>query len=347
MTGKPFDASTIHQWDFSVLDIDGFNEDGFMVEVGKACFAEHDLIRSLGLSEERVERFLSTLDSKYAKTHPYHGAAHAADVAINVNYLLRSGFARFFSKVEVLVLCVAALGHDLGHFALNNMFLINSNHELVQKFGATSSLEHYHLSLLKELLEDETCYFLDSLSTPDRATFNTLVTELVLATDMSQHRNYFTKFENWYKSAKSEYTGPGSTGDDQYHKWVEAKIPTLRPEDRSLLLAMVLKCADLANVVKPLKQAEGWAERIMMEFFAQGEREVSLSLPVTQPSRPDDIAYLLAKHQLGFLENVVGPLYTAMMELADKDSRATVLSHIRQNGEAWRHKASLEPPGNS
>eukprot|EP00976_Prorocentrum_cordatum_P116656 1196193-Prorocentrum_minimum.AAC.3 len=67
-----------------------------------------------------------------------------------------------------------------------------------------------------------------------------------------------------------------------------------------------------------------------------GEQEKLLSLPVTVPDRPENEAQLLAKHQLGFLENVVGPLFTAIMELADEDSRAKVLSNIRENREAWR-----------
>lgn len=55
--------------------------------------------------------------------------------------------------MEVLVLCIAALGHDLGHFALNNKFLINSNHPIVQKHGKESALEHHHLNEITEVLE--------------------------------------------------------------------------------------------------------------------------------------------------------------------------------------------------
>eukprot|EP00959_Pyramimonas_sp_CCMP1952_P296409 6200815-Pyramimonas_sp.AAC.1 len=59
----------------------------------------------------------------------------------------------FFTKLDVLALCIAALGHDAGHFALNNAFLINSDHEIVRKYGAVSALEHFHVSKLMEVLE--------------------------------------------------------------------------------------------------------------------------------------------------------------------------------------------------
>ena len=94
MTTKPFDASLLDRWDFSVLEVDGFDEEGFIVKVGRAFFAHHDLIRSLNLSEERVMGFLYGVDSKYDRIRPYHSAPHAADVTINVNFLLQCGFAR-------------------------------------------------------------------------------------------------------------------------------------------------------------------------------------------------------------------------------------------------------------
>ena len=52
-----------------------------------------------------------------------------------------------------MTLLVAALGHDAGHFALNNAFLINSDHEIVRKHGPVSALEHFHVSKLLERLE--------------------------------------------------------------------------------------------------------------------------------------------------------------------------------------------------
>merc|ERR1719223_2616328 len=120
---------------------------------------------------------------------------------------------------------------------------------------------------MTEVLEDEDCNFLDALSTSDREMFHSLVTELVLATDMSKHREYFTRFQDFCNTAKSECAESANTSntkdDRRYFTWIEAKIPNLTLEERRLLLAMVLKCADLGNVVKPLEQSEAWASRIM------------------------------------------------------------------------------------
>ena len=94
------------------------------------------------------------------------------------------------------------------------------------------------------------------------------VAELVLATDMSRHRQYYSEFQEWCTTALKD-SGAKGVEDEAFLSWIESRIPTLNPAERTLLMCMVLKCADLANVVKPVDQAEAWAHRIMLEFYAQ------------------------------------------------------------------------------
>jgi cAMP-specific phosphodiesterase 4 len=69
-------------------------------------------------------------------------------------HCLRMGLPDVFDKLEILALYLAALGHDAGHFRLNNAFLKNSKHTLFKKYPE-SVLENFHLGLLFELLDDE------------------------------------------------------------------------------------------------------------------------------------------------------------------------------------------------
>ena len=101
----------------------------------------------------------------------------------------------------------------------------------------------------------------------------------MLATDMGKHRDYYTRFEEWCKAAEKEEKGSTQgTDGNGYHSWVEARISQLNATERMLLMSMVVKCADLANVVKPVEQAEAWAERIMLEFCAQVSTDSSYIL---------------------------------------------------------------------
>eukprot|EP00976_Prorocentrum_cordatum_P116657 1196193-Prorocentrum_minimum.AAC.4 len=70
---------------------------------------------------------------------------------------------------------------------------------------------------------------------------------------MSMHRHYFTRFEDWCKAAKRKYEESGNDtdgGELGYRSWVEAAIPTLSAEDRSLLLIMVKRfhCSRVATL---------------------------------------------------------------------------------------------------
>lgn len=337
------EASVLSTWDYNLLERDDVCEDGLMASVATTLFKDYGLFDHFNISEERFVRFMNALASLYCKSNPYHSAAHAVDVTVNVHFLLQGGFLRFFRKLDTLVLLVAALGHDAGHFALNNAFLINSDHEIVRKHGAASALEHYHVSKLLEVLEGEESCFVDALSPSDFAELKSQVAEMVLATDMSRHRQYFLEFQEWCNAAKKD-SGAQGIEDESFRSYIDTRIPSLSPAERTLLMSMVVKCADLANVVKPVEQAEAWADRIMLEFYAQGERELALALPLTQPAKNDNGEWLLAKHQLSFLENVVGPLYVLVMGLAEKESRSIVLSHAKKNAEIWSDRVrELDP----
>jgi len=171
------------------------------------------------------------------------------------------------------------------------------------------------------------------------------VSALVLSTDMARHRDFFTRFQEWTQATqKGADLSLTSTSGDGPCKWFEQTSHAVGEDDRKLLLSMCIKCADLANVVKPLSIADSWAERIMEEFYAQGEREIQMNLPLTQFSSRENAAWRLAKHQLSFLTNVVSPLFESFLQLADSESRALVRDHAEKNTVAWtKRMADLDP----
>jgi hypothetical protein len=67
--------------------------------------------------------------------------------------------------------------------------------------------------------------------------------------------------------------------------------------------------ADVSNPAKPRPWAVAWAERIVQEFYSQGDQELRRGLPVTAVC--DRTQYLLPRSQLGFIEYIVKPLCVA------------------------------------
>lgn len=47
------------------------------------------------------------------------------------------------------------------------------------------------------------------------------------------------------------------------------------------VLQNMLHCADLSNPTKPLELYQKWTDRVMSEFFLQGDRELSQGLEIS------------------------------------------------------------------
>ncbi|NXS12800.1 PDE4D phosphodiesterase, partial [Neodrepanis coruscans] len=80
----------------------------------------------------------------------------------------------------------------------------------------------------------------------------------VLATDMSKHMNLLADLKTMVETKK--VTSLGVLLLDNY-------------SDRIQVLQNMVHCADLSNPTKPLELYRQWTDRIMVEFFHQGDRE--------------------------------------------------------------------------
>lgn len=71
-----------------------------------------------------------------------------------------------FSPLEILVLIVSAISHDLDHDGYNNNFQINARTHLALIYNDHSPLEMYHCAVGFHILNKSNCNILASLS-PD------------------------------------------------------------------------------------------------------------------------------------------------------------------------------------
>lgn len=67
-----------------------------------------------------------------------------------------------------------------------------------------------------------------------------------------------------------------------------------------LLLQCLLKCADVSNPAKPLPIYRLWTDRVMEEFYQQGDNERQLDLPISPFM--DRLKPSKAKCQVGFID---------------------------------------------
>lgn len=82
----------------------------------------------------------------------YHNFIHCFCVT-HLMYCFLYSLSHKFEDIEVLVLIISALSHDLDHPGLNNIFQINSSSELALIYNDISVLENHHCALAFEIIK--------------------------------------------------------------------------------------------------------------------------------------------------------------------------------------------------
>jgi hypothetical protein len=78
--------------------------------------------------------------------------------------------------------------------------------------------------------------------------------------------------------------------------------------------AIILHAADISNPVRAAPASRVWADRIMEEFFRQGDLEKDAGFPTSPMCNRSDTS--LNSVQRNFIGSVVAPLYEVMGELS-------------------------------
>ena len=307
--GAPFEAFTFSDPPPASLDAEAASSDGF-------C------------SPARLWRFLARVEGGYNK-NPYHNFQHAVDVTHTVyRYVVLTEPRTHVTQVEKFALMIAALAHDLDHPGVSNAFLVNTKDELATVYNDSSVLENAHVARLYTIVNTRqvtkgsaSARDDGALSSVDEANvFSGLDEDLyrevrkiiiaaVLHTDMSHHFKMVSQMEVFCELHSASIAA--NTRRVERGLLVECVYDT--PEDRLFVLRVILHAADVGNPVKPLKTYAKWADRVLREFFAQGEKEKSLGIPVSPMM--DRGATNVAMSQINFIEFVVAPLYASFVRL--------------------------------
>ncbi|KAJ1468720.1 hypothetical protein T484DRAFT_1920143 [Baffinella frigidus] len=102
-------------------------------------------------------------------------------------------------------------------------------------------------------------------------------------------------------------------------------------------MAMVLHACDISAQARPRSLAIGWAERVHMEFFAQGDREALLQLPISPLC--DRTTTDVTSSQIGFIEFIVAPIWQAISVLIP-DLSDEVTTNLQENLRFWKSDAA-------
>lgn len=147
-------------------------------------------------------------------------------------------------SLQVFGLLVAALGHDVGHPGVTNSFMNKFSSPIARIYNERSVLELYHACIfVNKVLAVCWPSFLDvKLDKDSNLNMKDLFFSSILATDMAEHFEYIAKIAH----TKSNNT------------LVVTKV--------KLLSSLLIKCADISNITRPLRISSQWALTLAREF---------------------------------------------------------------------------------
>ena len=181
----------------------------------------------------------------------YHNFRHAVDVLQSLFYFIvqigilppypvgstppphanqKSPIAKLLSPFEGLTLLISAIGHDVGHPGVNNMFLVKLNAPLAQLYNDQSVLEAFHCAAFSQILRRHW-----PAAFHDKA-IRKLMISSILATDMGVHSDYMQQLGQLEEKIHE------STNTDSWS-------PKDREAYKVLTCGLLIKCADISNVV--------------------------------------------------------------------------------------------------
>ncbi|KAI9208239.1 Pde4d2 in complex with inhibitor Npv [Polychytrium aggregatum] len=289
--------SRIGEFNFPIFDFANATMDRPLMVMTHHLVTKTGIMNRLALPMDKFLRFISTIEEGYHADLTYHNSIHATDVLHCINYIISlPNITKLFTDLEILALFVAAAVHDYDHPGVNNNFLISTNDRRALLYNDRSVLENHHCASAFEVLMRKECNFLGKL---DRKVFKGVrdhIVAMVLATDLSQHFSLLTMFK------KKVVNGGGFD-------------PLSSGEDKSLLMQMLMKCADVSNPTKSWPIYCEWIKRITEEFFSQGDQEKQHGLPISPfCNRDAPSATNPASSQKSFIEFIVAPLFEALCE---------------------------------
>ncbi|NXL68244.1 PDE4D phosphodiesterase, partial [Chordeiles acutipennis] len=287
---------------------------------------ERDLMKTFRIPVNTFITYMLTLEDHYHADVAYHNNIHAADVAQSTHVLLSTpALEAVFTDLEIMAAIFASAIHDVDHPGVSNQFLINTNSELALMYNDASVLENHHLAVGFKLLQEENCDIFQNLSKKQRQSLRKMAIDMVLATDMSKHMNLLADLKTMVETKK--VTSLGVLLLDNY-------------SDRIQVLQNMVHCADLSNPTKPLELYRQWTDRIMVEFFRQGDREREKGMEISPMC--DKHTASVEKSQVGFIDFIAHPLWETWADLVHPDAQE-ILDTLEDNREWYQSMIPRSP----
>lgn len=301
---------TIYSINFDAPRWDGIGHFKVLIEI----FDHWEIFNTFNIPTDKFFRFIKEISDTYKKV-PYHNWRHAVDVTQFISYQVRtSRLDKVLTRLELFCLLVAGICHDANHDGFTNVFNEKTETPLGILFKNQSVMETHHCQVAIGVISKEECNIFSCFESEEYKKIWSIIISLILSTDMAKHHSFLQEANK---------------------RMDEGPLDSNSPEDRYLMMELLLKCADISNVSRPFELANKWCDVLCEEFFRQGDLEKTAGMEYTSPL--NDRAHLdKPKSQIGFYSFVCLPLYQTCARAIP--ALQVNVDQIQSNLEEWKRR---------
>ncbi|CAB9498427.1 affinity cAMP-specific and IBMX-insensitive 3',5'-cyclic phosphodiesterase [Seminavis robusta] len=334
--------NSLGRWDFNVFELNRVTEGKPLLFLGWAIlgapYSQHAMTLEMGresdleslegykftdeiqLPPEKLCNFVRTIEEDYTATNQYHNGIHGADVLQTLHALIQSAtneeFIRDCPKINLLSILLAAICHDVCHPGTTNAFHVKLHSELAVLYNDTSVLENWHVAhsfsriLGIDLLGPNGVHTGHELVTKHNLHQNTTSENNILCNATGEQFNVIRKLMI-DAILHTDMTNHFQMVNEARGMLIEQQDGSLKKEELTWrMLMFMLHMADISGQAKEELLSKQWTQRCMDEFFAQGDVERDLGMPISPNCDRNVVG--IADSQVGFIRFVVEPAYEVL-----------------------------------
>jgi len=308
----------LDQWDFDVFALDEATNGNPLAVGGMHLMTKMGVLDRVPIPKDTLATYLQEIEKGYVRANPFHNATHASDVMFTTHYFMQAPLLRDMTgSLDKFAAVLAAAVHDYAHPGLSNPFLIVTREDKAVMYNDQSVLEMFHVAgSFRVMLTTPGCDITEGMTREQFRQFRETMVSMILATDLKTHFEHLGRLKT--RVATDAYSS------------VERK-------DVLLLLGQALHAADISNPTKGRPLMMRWTERVMKEFWQQGEKEKSLGLPISafmDRSNPQ-----VPQCQLGFVNVLVKPLFVEWHKLLGETAQPAI-NELENSLKIWETEGS-------
>ncbi|XP_032906071.1 high affinity cAMP-specific and IBMX-insensitive 3',5'-cyclic phosphodiesterase 8B-like isoform X2 [Amblyraja radiata] len=319
-------------WDFNIFELEAATQKRPLVYLGLKICSRFRVCEYLHCSDTTFRTWINIIESNYISSNTYHNSTHAADVLHATAYFLsRERVKQRLDHTAEVASIIAAIVHDIDHPARTNAFLINAGTDLAVLYNDMAVLESHHAALTFQLtIRNDKCNIFKNMERNEYRILRKYIIDMVLATEMTKHFEHVNKFMNCIVKPLSGFDDSAITLGPSSINISRSSINSL--ENRTLIMRMLIKCADVSNPCRPLELYIEWAHRISVEYADQTDDEKEKGLPVVMPLF-DRKNCDIPKSQMSFIDYFITDMLSTWDDFADLPN---LIKHLEKNFDYWK-----------